>query len=136
MIIIDRERCVGCGLCVSDCPADKLTVEDGKAVYTPECIRCGHCVAVCPKSAVSIPEYDMEDVEEYDKDAFNVAPDHFLHAVKFRRSVRNYKEKPVPREVMERILEAGRYTPTAKNRQACRFIVLQEELEAFKAFLW
>lgn len=136
MIIIDRERCVGCGLCVSDCPADKLTVEDGKAVYTPECIRCGHCVAVCPKSAVSIPEYDMEDVEEYDKDTFNVAPDHFLHAVKFRRSVRNYKEKPVPREVMERILEAGRYTPTAKNRQACRFIVLQEELEAFKAFLW
>lgn len=136
MIIIDSEKCIGCGLCAADCPADKLTVEDGKAVYSPGCIQCGHCVAVCPRGAVSIPEYDMEDVEEYDKDTFCVEPEHFLHAVKFRRSIRNYREQPVPGDVMGRILEAGRYTPTAKNRQACRFIVLQKELQEFKAFLW
>ena len=64
MAEIDREKCIGCGLCAADCPAEKLTVTDGKAVYTPECIQCGHCVAVCPRAAVSIPEYDMADVEE------------------------------------------------------------------------
>ena len=136
MIVIDREKCIGCGLCAADCPAEKLTVEDGKALYTPDCIQCGHCVAVCPRAAVSIPEYDMEDIEEYNKETFTVDPEHFLHAVKFRRSIRNYRERPISREVLERILEAGRYTATAKNRQACRFIVLQEELPAFREYLW
>ena len=136
MVVIDRKKCIGCGLCAADCPAEKLTVTDGKAVYTPECIQCGHCVAVCPRAAVSIPEYDMADVEEYDRKTFTVDPENFLHAVKFRRSIRNYREKAISREVLERILEAGRYTATAKNRQACRFIVLQEELSAFREYLW
>lgn len=113
----------------SACPADKLNAEDGKAVYTPECIQCGHCVAVCPRKAVSIPKYDMEDVEEYDKETFTVDPDHFLHAVKFRRSIRNYRNEPVLKDVMERILEAGRYTPTAKNRQACLFFAADNPLD-------
>ena len=136
MVVIDRGKCIGCGLCAADCPAEKLTVTDGKAVYTPGCIQCGHCVAVCPRAAVSIPEYDMADVEEYDRETFTVDPENFLHAVKFRRSIRNYREEAISREVLERILEAGRYTATAKNRQACRFIVLQEELPAFREYLW
>lgn len=136
MVIIDKEKCIGCGLCVKDCPAGKLKLEEAKAVYTPECIECGHCVAVCHRAAVSIPEYDMGDIEEYDKDTFTVDPERFLRAVKFRRSVRAYKEQPVEKDKMERILQAGRYTPTAKNSQACRFIVLRDDLEMFKKLLW
>lgn len=136
MIIIDREKCIGCGLCAKDCPAGKIKIEEKKAVYAPECIQCGHCVAVCPQEAVSIPEYDMDDIETYDKDTFTVEPDRFLHAVKFRRSIRNYKDQPLEKEKMERILQTGRYTPTAKNSQECRFIVLQNELEDFKQQLW
>lgn len=89
-----------------------------KGSVKKECIQCGHCVAVCPVKAVSIPEYDMEEVEEYDRDTFTLDPEIFLHAVKFRRSIRNYKETPVEREKMERILNAGRYAATAKNTQA------------------
>ena len=103
MVVIDRGKCIGCGLCAADCPAEKLTVTDGKAVYTPGCIQCGHCVAVCPRAAVSIPEYDMADVEEYDRETFTVDPENFLHAVKFRRSIRNYREEAISREVLERI---------------------------------
>lgn len=136
MIVIDIQKCMGCGLCVKDCPAGRLKLEEKKAVYTPECIECGHCVAVCPGAAVSIPEYDMADVEEYDRETFTVDASKFLRAVKFRRSVRSYKDRPVETEKMQRILQAGRYTPTAKNSQACRFIVLEEELQEFRKILW
>ena len=136
MITVDREKCIGCGLCEKDCPAGKIKVEEGKAVWKPDCIHCGHCVAVCPRSAVAIPEYDMADVEEYDRERFNVEPEKFLRSVKFRRSIRNFKDQKMERETLERILQAGRYTPTAKNRQACRFIVIQDQLDELKDLLW
>lgn len=136
MVVIEQEKCIGCGMCVQDCPAGKIEVRDGKAVYTEKCILCGHCVAVCPCSAVSIPEFDMDEVEEYNRDTFTVRPENYLHAVKFRRSIRNYSKDLVEQDKLERILQAGRYTPTAKNRQSVRFIVLRKELEEFRKMLW
>ena len=118
MVIINEEKCIGCGLCAKDCPASRIRIQAGKAVWSGECIQCGHCVAVCPGKAVSIPEYDMDDVEEYDPETFKVQPENFLHAVKFRRSVRNFQDRKLEKKCFERILQAGRYTPTAKNQQA------------------
>lgn len=43
-----------------------------------------------------------------------------------RRSIRKYKAEPIPQEILERILEAGRYAPSASNAQPWHFIVLTE----------
>jgi nitroreductase len=52
-----------------------------------------------------------------------------------RRSVRKYKNKPLPRKVLEKILEAGRYAPTGGNRPDVHFIVVTspEEIEWLRA---
>jgi len=134
MVVIDKELCTGCGNCVADCISAKLSVKDGKAVYSGECLYCGHCVAICPAGAVSIPEYDMEDVEDGQFDIIQVRD--LLTVVKSRRSIRRYQDKRIEREKLENIVQVGRYTATGANRQACRFILVQDELEKLKVLIW
>lgn len=47
----------------------------------------------------------------------------FLHLVRHRRSVRVYRQDPVPRPVLDRCLEAARLAPSACNCQPWRFFV-------------
>lgn len=51
----------------------------------------------------------------------------FLDLVKRRRSTRKYLPDPVPRELIERCIEAATYAPTACNTQSWRFIVVEGE---------
>jgi nitroreductase len=47
-----------------------------------------------------------------------------FEAIKERRSIRSYQDKPVEREKMEKILEAGRLAPSAKNCEPWHFIAV------------
>ncbi len=49
-----------------------------------------------------------------------------LEVFKRRRSVKEYVDKKVPDEVLQRILEAGRWAPSAHNAQPWRFIILKD----------
>jgi len=59
MPVIDREKCQGCGLCVSVCACGALVLIDGKAtsIKREGCNICTHwctlCEAVCPNEAIS-----------------------------------------------------------------------------------
>jgi nitroreductase len=44
-----------------------------------------------------------------------------------RQSIRSFTSRPVEDDQIERILEAGRIAPSAKNRQPWRFVVITEE---------
>ncbi len=47
-------------------------------------------------------------------------------AILGRRSVREYLQKPVPKEALDAILKAGAMAPSAMDEQPCRFIVVDE----------
>jgi nitroreductase len=49
-----------------------------------------------------------------------------LGNIKTRRSVRSYKCTLVPKELIEKVIEAGNYAPTGNNSQAWRFVVVTE----------
>ena len=51
----------------------------------------------------------------------------FLELVKRRKSTRKYSSKPVPREVIDRSIEAARLAPSACNSQPWSFIVVDDE---------
>jgi len=52
MFKVDKEKCVGCGVCVNVCPAGAISVKDDKAVISDKCVDCGRCVQVCPVGAI------------------------------------------------------------------------------------
>ncbi len=133
MIRIDTEKCIGCGQCVKDCLNRALKIEEGKAVVTKPCFLCGHCIAICPAEAVSMDDYDMADVIPFDQETCAIEPDRLLRFMKLRRSIRQFQKKPVEKEKLDLLLEAGRFAPTGSNAQNVSYIVIQDRMEEFRA---
>lgn len=138
-INIDKELCIGCGKCVKDCVSEKIKIVDGKAEFLYErCIQCGHCFAICPVKAVTMANFkDAEDEAPYDMAEFD--SDKLLHAMKSRRTIRQFRNKEIPEEMIRKIIEAGRYCPTGTNAQDFSFTVITKSLpeiekEAVKLF--
>jgi nitroreductase len=50
-----------------------------------------------------------------------------MEAIKKRSSIRAYKDKPVPEEILLNVLEAARLAPSGCNSQAWKFIVVRDD---------
>lgn len=139
IISINQATCIACGACIKDCPENNIdrNAERKAEIQGQACIKCGHCVAVCPVGAVSISGYSEAPlVREKER---HVDPEVLLEAIQFRRSVRRFKSDEVSAEQVHMILEAGRYSPTGKNRRDIRYYVIQEskaEVEAMAVKLF
>ena len=52
---VDKEKCVGCGTCVSFCPEASVEIKDKKAEIDYDyCKGCGVCAEVCPLKAIAM----------------------------------------------------------------------------------
>ncbi len=66
IITIDRDKCNGCGLCVTGCHEGALQIIDDKAVLISElmCDGLGACIGECPEGAISIEHREAEAYDE------------------------------------------------------------------------
>ncbi len=149
-IVIDTERCDGCKRCEQTCPIQLLVVENKKCKPNDRydhfrCIACQNCMAVCKPKAITIEgayrvpngfwknshlfagEKSLPLINNDDKASAEAAiPLTETEQVIYkRRSIRLFKKKQVPKELVERIIEAGRFAPSAGNNQPWKFIAIQ-----------
>jgi nitroreductase/NAD-dependent dihydropyrimidine dehydrogenase PreA subunit len=144
---VDRDKCNGCGLCNDNCPAKNWVIDDNGIAKMKDdilgCISCYQCMAACREDAISPEKTFYVDggfwgTEPYPlparmplkaKDAEG-NPEEWNpieRAIFERRSVRNFQDKPVPESLIRRVLEAGRFAPSAGNCQPAKFVVITDK---------
>ncbi|HTY82196.1 MAG TPA: nitroreductase family protein [Dehalococcoidales bacterium] len=129
-IQINQATCSKCGACADICPDGLFVFEKGKFPYAVEdaekfCIRCGHCVGVCPKDAITHREQPLEKCPKI-KAFPGITFEQCDALIRGRRSIREFLDKPVPKEIIEKLLDSARYAPTGGNGQEVRWMVFDK----------
>ena len=133
-ITVDQEKCNQDGICVAECPTHIIRMDSKEDYPTPTpdfndvCLKCGHCVTVCPTGALSLDWLSPEDCVSI-KQELSVTPEQAEQFLCGRRSIRVFKEKRVPRTILEKLLEIACCAPSAKNQQPWHWVVVQEPAE-------
>ncbi len=157
---IDYDKCSQCRRCYESCPVNGF--EWGKDDYPKPigfggleqaCVGCWNCVSVCPKNAVSLEgaysvlagryktllPNDMRMPNPLSTNGKKTFKDiesdltEIERVIYKRRSNRLFKDKEIPEALIKRILEAGRFAPSAGNCQPYKFIVVTNK-EIIKEF--
>ncbi len=133
IIEINQEACNKCGICVAECPRRIITMPDDgfpqiAAAAEASCNACGHCVAVCPKGSLGNRNSPLAMSPEI-QESLKITAEQVEQLLKSRRSVRAFKDKPVPHEIITRLIEDARYAPTGHNLQEVEWLVIDNKKE-------
>ncbi|NCB39366.1 MAG: 4Fe-4S dicluster domain-containing protein [Erysipelotrichia bacterium] len=126
-IVIDHSKCLKDGICINICPCQIFKqgtagIPEVNTGLIDMCIKCGHCVSACPGNAISVSQLKNED--------FRPAPtelpslEAFSKLAMSRRSIRNFKDKPVEIELLQKLIDMTRFCPTAKNTQTLSWLIV------------
>lgn len=108
------DTCSQCGLCEAVCPNRIIEKTTSGMKFRSErshlCFNCAHCMSICPTGSVHIDglSYDQDFLKLPEPEPYEGT---FRNMLISRRAVRNFKEIPVPRELLEKIVEAVTMAP-------------------------
>jgi nitroreductase/NAD-dependent dihydropyrimidine dehydrogenase PreA subunit len=134
LFVVDKEKCRRDGCCTEECPLGLIEIKGEGALPSPVegagelCVDCGHCVTVCPAGALSHRSMKPEDCPPTQKQ-LSLSPEHAEHFLRSRRSIRKYKDKPVDRAVLTRLIEIARFAPSGHNLQPVNWLVIEDANE-------
>ena len=125
------DRCNSCGLCVKVCKDFSLVMENNRPVLskTPVfgCIACGHCMAVCPTQAIEISGREMSanDLISLSEMKNETSYDELKNLLIGRRSIRDFKDKEIGEELIEKIIEAAVSAPMGLPPSDVHLVVIK-----------
>jgi len=138
-ISIDENLCNGCGLCVSVCKDFGLIIDHKKAKEQPNslfgCIGCGHCMMICPRGAITIKGRftSGSDLTELPPAQEMPSYENLQNLLYRRRSIREFKDIPVSKEQIDKIIEVAQTAPMGLPPSDVHVLVIdsKEKVSAF-----
>ena len=133
IIGIDLKSCTKCKLCLKDCPALCFKwyeeVENIQFDNSRGCLLCGHCIAVCPENAILYENMKGDPLNfEKDQDPIGNLSYEVLHPfLRAKRSIRQYKNKKVPKDIVDKVVESMRYACTGANIRTLKCLIISDE---------
>jgi ferredoxin len=128
-ITINQSTCKKCHLCMEVCPQKLYIKNSSNEISTrPDrvhlCIKCGQCMAVCSTQSVVVAGLS------YQSDFFELpengsSEESFYNLIYTRRAIRNFKDKPVPKDLLEKVVEAISFAPPGFPPLKTEIIVVQ-----------
>lgn len=130
---VDEEACTRCGLCAAVCGFRILSLPDGATPRFAEngsrlCNVCGHCEAVCPSAALTL-EHPRLDPATYAASPPDIGPERLGEYLRMRRSIRRYRDEPVDKDLILRLMDVVRFAPTGRNSQDVRWLIVHDTRE-------
>lgn len=138
-IHINQDKCTVCGKCVDACKDFSLEIRDNKLVVSDTplfgCIGCGHCMAACPSGAIEITgrEISSADIFTLPDSSAACGYEQFSALLGRRRSMREFSERVVDADTIEKILSAARMSPMGLPPSDVNVLVLGSR-EAVRGF--
>ena len=65
IVSVDKDACVGCGLCIRICPSHNLDMKNGKAAVGNHCAFCMACVHTCPHGGMMVNGHAIKKENQY-----------------------------------------------------------------------
>ena len=136
MVIVENEKCVGCGLCAKICHEQCIRLEGAKDSPTIQidhalCSTCTQCIAICAKQALS---WNGVHPTTHEKDLLPNAAQ-IAELFKQRRTIRYFRHKKIDPVLLAEIVQTGTYAPT--NNFNLRAIIVNdsETMRTFDAII-
>ncbi len=131
VIEIDLDNCTKCNACVNDCVCHLFYIESERLQITnnfeEQCILCGHCVAVCPVNVIKLKIHKDIPIRELYKTEEIPNYDSLYKLALKRRSIRQFTTEPLSKQLIEKLLELARYSPTGNNTENVFYTVVQNK---------
>lgn len=54
LFTVNKKTCINCNKCVKNCPANNVSIHNGRIVFSNSCIGCARCFFNCPTDAIKI----------------------------------------------------------------------------------